>query len=292
MKKQVLSSIIAIVMVLSAVCMIARPEQVSAATKPYMLIDNYNYHTGKPFEKIGKYYIWMQYKENGGLLKCAVSQNGKAKTIKKISGKNYDVGGDIVTNGDTIYYGIEDSVSSTYTVYKTNVKAEKSKKIVTVKGITTEAGGGRLSGYYNGKLYFCLLTDWGDTSTVYVYDISKKRTKVLRQDGFAYSSYGPYILTDQRSWGHSWKLYNAKTNKFTKIAKLGDVSEPVLYGKYIYSYKQDGASDTIVIKRYDRSSKKMKNLKKLKNAYVLYMGKKAVYYTVGDSQKVKKWTYK
>lgn len=297
MKKQILTCAIAAVMMLSAIWIPTTQPAVAASQKPFMSIQADS--DGKPRDKVGKYYIWVEHKDGNSFLKCAQSLNGKKKTLDAIKGKKaHDSNMDetILTDGETIYYAVLNHGSfsngeyglKNMAVYKATVKNTKHKKVATIKpgGLSPE-----LAAYYDGTLYGNVIADnLGSAKDMFAYDISKKK-ETWTQDRYGLDSYGQYILVG--SWGgnpSSSGLYNMKTKKLKKLP-LKNMNGGTIYDKTIYYTEHNEKSNTILIKKCDLSGKKVKTIKKLKNAEIVHFGKKAVYYRTGNTNKIKKLTY-
>ncbi len=298
MKKQILTCVIAAVMMLTAVWIPTTQPAAAASKKPFMSIQADS--NEKPRDKVGKYYIWVEHKDSNSFLKCAQSLNGKKKTLAAIKGKKaYDSNMDetIITDGETIYYAVlnhGDYSGGGYglknmTVYKTTVKNTKPKKIAVIRpgGLSPE-----LAAYYNGMLYGNVIADnLGSAKDMFAYDISEKKGTWVKQDRYGMDSYGQYILVGSWSGDPSASsLYNMKTKKFKKLP-LKNMSGGVIYGKTIYFTEYKDKTNTTLIKKCNLSGKKVKTIKKLKNAEIVHMGKKAVYYKTGNSAKIKKVVY-
>lgn len=309
MSKRILSYVIAAVMALSLIC-IAVPEQAAAASKPYMKVSAD--YMGKPRDKVGNYYIWVEESKKTSALKCAASLKGTKKTLKRVTKEkfyvdegedagdigNYHVADSVVTDGTTIYYGLINNKKATYTIYKTNVKGKKHTKIVTLKKILPSVNSVMLAGCYGGKLYYSLEKEWGNASDLYAWDLSKKKKERIGAYTYmAVSSYGKYLLCQEWPEGPSHWLYNAESKEFHGLPALADEAYygEVVYGKTVYYLEKNEQNHSMILKKCGLSGENPVTLKVLKNtdfSNIVHLGMKAVYYTEGDSKTVKSWTYK
>lgn len=292
-KTRIVSIAIALVMLITSVCVMTT-SQVSAASKKssvYILTDvDISGEKAVPREKVGKYYVWVEETLTATKLKCAKSLKGKAKTVKTVKDSKGSIDSHVLTNGTTIYYAVNTEKKTTF--YKTNVKGAKSKKIKSVKGYAS------LAGYYKNKLYYNLAI--GETydgaltpQHLYAYNLKKKTSKCVKKLFWVESCYGPYITgqaaaTDESNSKHA--LYNAKKNKSNKLPKG---MYTVVSGKTVYfmTSSNNGAS-TVKVKKCSLAGKNVKSIKTVKNMWPTYFGRKAAYFEDEETGVIKKLTYK
>ncbi|MCB6994389.1 hypothetical protein LI177_12960 [bacterium 210820-DFI.6.37] len=287
MQKRITSIAIMLILLVTAIGIAPAPAEAASKT-PYMTSSTCY---GQPKEKVGSYYIWVEYSEKSDTykLKRAKSLKGKSKTLKTLTSRNKYMEDTIVTNGSTIYYAVTSMDNGSAVIYRTNVKGAKAKKIKTVKSI----GGLGLAGYYNGKLYYNVFVQGSGRIDLYAYQIAKKKAKRVKKDFMIWSGYGKYMtgVAALKSQGPSYPhfLYNAKTGKRKKLPKTG---ESVVYGNAVYYaiYAKDASS--ITIKKSNLKGKSVKKIKTIKNASITYFGRKAAYFEMWDSGKMKKLVYK
>ncbi|MCQ4638110.1 hypothetical protein NE619_15340 [Anaerovorax odorimutans] len=276
MRKKIISMLLVLAVTVTGigVCSGMTAEQVFAkSSTPYQYLNTDG--GGTPREKVGKYYIWSTEGSTEKLV-CAKSLSGKRKTLKSISAKsNKTFAGALVTNGSTIYYAILDFNTWKTTIYKTNVKGAKSKKIKTVDDRFSS-----MAGYYNGSVYYTARASKKNPNAGFnlvSYDISKKKTRTAKKKFYSNSSYGKYF-SGAKGYGGNYTqyLYNAKTKKTKKLKKAQDSQ---VSGKKVYYLCEANQKSSIYkVKSSSLSGKSLKTVKTIKKAAPLYFGKKCAYF--------------
>lgn len=289
MKKRIFSTILALIMALSVIY--ALPMSASAATSYTAAHADFS---GIPREKVGDYYLWVANTRNNdgdttsSSLKCKKTLGATAKVLKKTTTKNYEIGQNVVTNGSTIYYVVNNETdwrNVKATIYRTTVKGGTSKVIKKVNGNVS------LEAYYNGRIYY----NHGDF-TLKSYDLSKKTVRTEKKNFAVMSSYGKYITGYSVSSSASaldagavnTRLYNVQTRKTTSLPASADA---VVSGSKIYYWVFNFKNSGMTVKSCNLSGGNVKTLKTVANVYPHYLGRTAAYFGNSQGKVAKKLTY-
>lgn len=263
MKKRITTLIMAAVMVFTAVGFTTVESDASTAAS-YVLLNDVNFEYSKIKEKVGDYYVWTDTNMETGTdkLKCSKFLGVSTKNLKTVSGSGKDdLLGAVVTNGYTIYYavGTHGKYMDSYdqvTIYKTNVKGTSTTKIKTLTNIHS------LAGYYDGKLYYSGLIDGFYAGSLYSYDLSSKKTKLVTKAYGVEASQGKNFVL---GGSDGYYYYNVKTGK--KV-QLPEAEKYAVSGSKIFyntEYERDDGEGSYlagdVVKSCDFSGKNVKNLK-------------------------------
>ncbi len=304
MKKRILSIATAIVMAITAVCMIGlEPSLAASKSSTYESVSLDVPKSAQ--EKVGGYYFWMEEKTNGNgetikaMLKCGKSKSKGGKTLAKAEW----FGSNIVTNGKTVYYSVQHFSGSKSTLYQITRTKAKPKKLKTVG----KSNGLYLGTCYGKKLYFDRLDSFNDFDTYhhYSYDLTKKTMKEENFGrvgevpyGFTNSGYGKYLVgsalstTVNYNGGYPQFLYDLSAKK---LVALPNASDSATDGEKVYLYKSPESADqeygTHVIKSCSLSGKGVKTIKTIKKAKLISFGKKTAYFQKKGSKKMIKVVY-
>ena len=297
--KRITSLIVALAMVISAVGITTSAPVFSASGTQYVKTQAAGYD-GKPKEKVGQYYIWVEdtYDENGNVtsskLKCAESLKEEAKILKTVKTKNKCLDPKVITNGSTIYYAVNSIDKDKAVIYKTTVKGATAKKIKTVGCFFG------LAACYNGRIYYNKGVGPANTpmdrAHLYSCKTSGKQARLEKKDYVVSSSYGKYMTGGGLTFdvnNNMQYLYNAKTRK---AKKLHNAAGSAVYGKtvyyYTYSYLTAEHSNKWSVKKCSLSGKNAETIKTVKNIDLVYFGNKTAYFMDYSTDSIKKLTYK
>lgn len=189
--------------------------------------------------KVGKYYIWNDYKTN--TLQISKSKTGNGTTLVKASaGRNLSYG--ILSNGSTVYY-METKYtgsSSIGCIYRIKTNGTGRTYIGKVKNASA------LTAYYNGNLYLNC-SDKKDYTLVHTYRFNLKSKKASRtiKNMCVDTFYSKYLVGSPNTGAYGpldLYSYNCKTKKKTKITSKSGGSSKVGSRLYYAEFLDKGYS--------------------------------------------------
>lgn len=236
-----------------------------------------------PGEKVNGYYVWVNWDFDNNLSQLKCKKTGStAKVIKTIKNKYID--SRIISNGNAIYYSVNDN--GNYVIYKTNMKGTSTKKIKTVK--CKNDGMIALVTCYDGKIYYTRCATATSKCNLYYYKPSTKKTKLVKKNYIALEGYGKYLVGDNYS-GYML-IYNVKTGKVQAKIKGRAEFATITSDSLIY---QNYSSGKYKIKKCNLYGKKVKTLKTINsNSHAAYIGRTSVIIRNDDNGIYKRYTYK
>lgn len=286
MSKKITVIILTVVMMFSV--MGATTAMAEAAATPFMTVN----WEGPIKEKVGNYFIWVKKYENknGDItkqeLRTSKKSNVKGNLIKTITG--YDILTSVISNGQTIYYGVLRGNKDQMVIYKTSITGKNTKKFRTINNVQSLCGPVAV---YNNRLYYD--RDLADergyiTWNIYSVDMNNKNCRLEKKGYEGQSSYGRYITCDNEFKDIKTQLYNVKTRKSTTLIKSWQ--SRVYNGNIYYAMDSDKGS---YVKRTDLKGKNLTNLGAVTKSgwSVCYLGKSTAYFDHWETGEMKKLTY-
>ena len=279
MKQKFTALIMTAVMAFSV--MAAVPEPVHAAATPFMTV----VCDGPVKEKVGNYYIWVKTTEDeyGDLsyeLRSAKKANVKGNLLKSVAGG--DIITSVISNGQTIYYGVLYS-DNKMIIYRTSVTGKNHIKFRTVNNVQrTVPYAENMCGpitVFNNRLYYDRdTTDIAGNVTWNIYSVNLHNKNCrLEKTGFkGQSGYGRYITCDNELKNIKTQLYNVKSRKSTVLikSKMSRVHNGKIYygnwdnmGAYVKSSNLNGKNLETVGAQMIESE-----------WHITYLGKKMAYF--------------
>lgn len=246
----------AIFVLLLLCCLI--PAKADAAT----------YQTGSLYHdstKLGNTYFWTSdYKQ----LRCGDSQDGEGTLLFDCAAGGSDMvwlSHKLISNGNTVYFSVNDSVNSCYVIYSCKTDGTGLKKIKTIKTPEGTETYINLVSVYNNVLFFDRYVgkDEEPSTKDGLYSIGLKSgtlKKRLSNFVFDYAAGGTryiYYLKDNSDGSVQLRAYDCKSFKSVSIAKkanaLGYYDGKLYYSKYtsssikVYSCTASGKDDKLVV---------------------------------------------